>query len=105
MPTFETLPLQEARLSTATGRQGRIIKQYADYLGQLDEGQAGRLQVGEDEKISTVRRRLTTTAKLMEKDLVVKRMGAELYFWEAAPEDARPRRRRRSRNASESEGE
>ena len=104
MPTFETIPLQEARLSTATGRQGQIIKQYADYLQQLDQGRAGRLLVVEDEKISTIRRRLTTTAKVMDKDLVVKRMGAELYFWEAAPEDGRPRRRRKSRTASETEG-
>ena len=98
MPTFETLSLQEARLKTATGRQGQIVQQYADYVNKLEGNQAGRLRASSEEKITTLRRRLTTTAKLLGKTLVVKRMGDELYFWVEAPEDVKPKRRRRARS-------
>ena len=44
----------------------------------------------------TVRRRLTTAAKQMGKDLVTKRVGDEVYFW---PKPPARRRGRRPRNA------
>ena len=95
MPTFETLPLPEARLKTADGRTARHAQEYMDYIQQLGDGQAGKLQLTEGEKILTIRRRLTTTATLLGKELTIKRLGDELYFWVALPEEEKPRRRSR----------
>jgi hypothetical protein len=97
MPEFEVVPLDEARLKTASGRQGQIVKQYSVYIERLEGGGAGKLQARPDEKITTIRRRLVTTARLLGKELVIKRTGDELYFWIKSPEEERPRRRRRSR--------
>ncbi len=95
MPTFEVVPLQEARLKTATGRAARNAREYTDYIQQLEEGQAGKLQVAEDEKIMTIRRRLTIAANLLGKELTVKRTGDELYFWVEPAQEDKPRQRRR----------
>ena len=47
----------------------------------LEPGQAGRLVPGEGERVTTVRRRLGAAAKLSGKELVIKRVGEEVYFW------------------------
>ena len=93
MPTFDQVPLQEAMLKTATGRTAQITKEYLGYIEQLTEGQAGRLQPGEDESMATVRRRLGIAAKLSGKDITIKRKGNEVYFW--VQQESRPRRQRR----------
>ncbi len=95
MPTFEVISLQEARVKTATGRRGQSLQQYADYIQQLPEGQAGKLEATGDEKVSAVRRRLTIAANLLGKELTIKRMGDELYFWVEPDQEERPRQRRR----------
>ena len=97
MPEFEVVPLGEARLKTVNGRQGQIVKQYSHYIDQLEDGQAGHLNTGEDEKVTTIRRRLITTARLMGKELVIKRSGGDLYFWVKASEEGKKRRRRRTK--------
>jgi hypothetical protein len=102
MPEFEVVPLDEARLKTASGRQGQIVKQYSIYIERLEGGGAGRLQASPDEKITTIRRRLVTTARLLGKELIIKRTGDELYFWIKSPEEERPRRRRRARRNTDS---
>ena len=95
MPAFETIPLQEAILKTSTGK-------YLQYIQQLAEGQAGKLQASEGEKISTVRRRLGDAARLAGKNLVIKRTGEDLYFWVEPSEEQRPRQRgRRPRQVQE----
>ena len=94
MPTFDQVPLQEAMLKTSTSKTAQITQEYLGYIEQLPEGQAGRLQPGEGESVSTVRRRLGVAAKLSAKDITIKRQGNEVYFW--VQEEPRPRRQRRS---------
>jgi len=101
MPDFEVVSLDQARLKTANGRQGKIVKQYSGYIERLVEGQAGRLKVAEDEIVTTIRRRLVTTARLMGKELVIKRSGDELYFWSKVAEEEKPRRRQRAKRDPE----
>ncbi len=101
MPEFDVVPLDEARLKTANGRQGQIVKQYSAYIEQLEEGQAGRLHTAGDEKVTTLRRRLATTARLMGKDLVIKRSGDEIFFWNKPAEEAKPRRRRKTKQVQD----
>ena len=82
MPTFDQVPLQEALLKTATGRTAQITQEYLGYIEQLPEDLAGRLQPDEGESVATVRRRLGVAAKLSGKDIIIKRQGNEVYFWE-----------------------
>ncbi len=103
MPTFEVISLQEAQLKTATGRRARFLQQYADYIQQLPEGQAGKLEATGDEKVSAVRRRLTIAANLLGKELTIKRMGDELYFWVESSQEEKPRQRRRRSTPMEEE--
>ncbi len=98
MPQFEVLSLEQAMIKSATGRQAVIAREYLGYIQQLSEGEAGKLQASEGETLASVRRRLGAAAKLGGKDLVMKRVGDELYFW-IREEGASPRRRRTRRES------
>jgi len=92
MPKFDLIPVEEARMKSATGKRARMAQQYLGYVEQLKEGQAGRLQAAEGETDGAVRRRLGAAAKLAGKNLTIKRGGGEGYFWVA--QEAVPGRRR-----------
>ena len=95
MPEFTTVSVQEAQIRTIPGRQGRFINEYADYIQQLPHGQAGKLSIGEGEKHTAIRRRLATTAKAMNINLIIKRSGNDLYFWREDGAGQQPRTKRR----------
>jgi hypothetical protein len=95
MPELTTVPVQEAKLRTMPGRQGKFMKEFIDYIQQLPSGQAGKLHVLEQENPLTIRRRLVTAAKAMNIPLIVKRSGNDLYFWREDEGAEQPRRRRR----------
>ena len=92
MPKFDLISVEEAMMKSATGKRAQMAREYLGYVEQLKEGQAGRLQAAEGETVGAVRRRLGTAAKLAGKNLTIKRVGDEVYFWTA--EEAAPRRRR-----------
>lgn len=97
MPRFNLIPLEEAKTKAAsTGKRGEILKEYISYIQQLKEGQAGKLQVSPGERVGSVRRRLGSAAKLLEKGLAIKRVGDELYFWVQTPTKRRRGRPRKS---------
>jgi hypothetical protein len=98
MPEFTTVSVQEAQLRTVSGRQAKFINEYADYIQQLPQGQAGKLSIGEGEKHTAIRRRLATTAKAMNINLIIKRSGNDLYFWREDGGAVRSGRGRRPRN-------
>jgi hypothetical protein len=104
MPEFTTVSVQEAQLRTIPGRQGKFINEYADYIQQLSQGQAGKLSIGEGEKHTAIRRRLATTAKAMHINLIIKRSGNDLYFWREVGEAEQPRQSRGRRPRSGSPG-
>jgi hypothetical protein len=81
------------------------MNEYVDYIQQLPQGQAGRLRIGEDEKHTTIRRRLTVAAKAMHIPLIIKRSGTDLYFWqeEGTAEQQRNKRRYTRRTRSQDE--
>src|SRR5918992_5581642 len=94
MPEFTTVSVTEAQLRTTPGRQGKFINEYADYIQQVPQGQAGKLRIGEDEKHTAVRRRLASAAQAMNIPLIIKRSGNDLYFWRENGEEAQPRTKR-----------
>src|SRR5918999_3890837 len=94
MPEFTTISVQEAQMRTIPGRQGTFINEYADYIQQVPQGQAGKLRIGEDEKHTTVRRHLVTAAQAMNSTLIIKRSGNDIYFWSEGNDVIQPRRGR-----------
>ncbi len=82
MPIFDRVPLEEARMKTASGKRAQIIAEYLRYIEQLGDGEAGRLRAAEGEPITTVRRRLGAAARQLEKTLTIRRTGDEVYFWQ-----------------------
>jgi hypothetical protein len=105
MPEFTTVSVTEAQFRTIPGRQGRFMHEYADYIQQVPQGQAGKLRIGEQEKHTTVRRRLLVTAKALGIPLMIKRSGDDLYFWREGrvEEQAKSKRRYTRRERSQDE--
>jgi hypothetical protein len=103
MPEFTTLSVQEARMRTIPGRQGKFINEYAAYIQQLPPGQAVKLRSVENENPTTIRRRLTQAAHALGTKLIIKRSGSDIYFWseDMGAEEPRPRNGRRRRNQAE----
>ena len=75
------------------------MRQYMDYIGQLETGQAGKLIPDEGETTAAIRRRLGAAAQLLGKSLVVNRLGEVVFFWEEGSGPG-PRRRGRRRKTS-----
>jgi hypothetical protein len=94
MPPFAIVSVKEAQLRTIPGRQGKFMNEYAEYIKQLPQGQAGKLRVGAHEKHATVRRRLVAAAKALGIPLTIKRSGENLYFWKEGRGDEQPRSKR-----------
>jgi hypothetical protein len=108
MPEFTTVSVQEAQLQTLSGRQRQYLNEYAGYIQQLSQGQAGKLHVEEDEKPTTIRRRLVVAAQMLGIPLTIKRSGNDIYFWSEGEAAAQPRprngrRRRRQEETTEPE--
>ena len=98
MPKFKTLPLSEAMVKSATGKRAQMTKEYMEYIEQLPSGQAGQLEASDGESIAAVRRRLGAASRVAGKDLVIKRVGEELFFW-VRPGGKGATKRRRGRPA------
>jgi hypothetical protein len=95
MPEFTTVSMKEATLQTSSGRQKRYLHEYIDYITNLPKGQAGKLRIGEEEKHTTIRRRLGVAAKTLGIPLIIKRSGENIYFWREDGAEEQPRRKRR----------
>ena len=100
MPNFELLPVEEAKMKSATGQRAQITREYLSYIDRLTRGQAGRLQVTEGERVGAIRRRLGAAATLANKELVIKRTGDEVFFWLREDGTGGARRRGRPRKSA-----
>ena len=68
------------------------MRQYMDYIGQLETGHAGKLTPEAGETTAAIRRRLGAAAEVLGKNLVVNTQGNVVFFWEESGASA-PRRR------------
>ena len=101
MPTLELVSLQDAQLELSlSGKSGATMHQYVDYISQLEPGRAGKLTPDAGETTASVRRRLGAAAQLLGKNLIVKRQGDVIFFWEG--DGGPPLRRRRAKSGPES---
>jgi hypothetical protein len=103
MPDFAVVSVQEAQLQTLSGRQRQYLNEYAGYIQQLSQGKAGKLHVEEDEKPTTIRRRLVVAAQMLGIPLTIKRSGEDIYFWSGGGEEAQPRPRNGRRRRRQEE--
>ena len=93
MPQFESVSLQEAiAKTTRPSKRTEIIQGYVGYISQLRPRKAGRLQAGDGETIGAIRRRLSEAARLSGAELVIRRVGEEIYFWKRPRRPGRPRK-------------
>ena len=100
MPKLDIVPIEEARVKSASGgKRARILQEYLGYIDELKSGQAGRLVAGAGETTATVRRRLGDAARAGGKNLAIRRAGDHVYFWTEGRR-AENGRRRRGRGAS-----
>lgn len=98
MPKLDIVPIEEARGQSASeGKRAQVLREYIGYIDQLTKGQAGRLVPGDGETVSTVRRRVGAAARAAGKNLSIKRVGDEVYFWAEEPENGRRQRGRRKK--------
>jgi hypothetical protein len=79
------------------------MNEYAGYIQQLSPGMAGKLHPKEDEKLTTIRRRLVVTAQTLDAKLMIRRSGDDLYFWSEPSGEEQPRRRTTRRRRSQEE--
>ena len=102
MPTLEVVSIQDAQLELSlTGKRGALMRQYMDYIGQLEPGRAGKLIPDEGETTAALRRRLGAAAQLLGKNLVVNRQGDVVFFWEEGSGITRRRRGRPRKTVAE----
>ena len=95
MPKLDIVPIEEARVKTASGgKRAQILQEYQGYIDQLKSGQAGRLVAGAGETTATVRRRLGAAARAAGKNLTIRRASDEVYFWVERRTSGNGRRRR-----------
>ena len=92
MPRFDTVSMDEARATTASPEQTKLVAEYLAYIEQLTPGKAGKLQPDGGENTRALRRRLGAAAKASGKALVIKTVGGEVYFWLKARRPGRPRK-------------
>ncbi|MCH8868382.1 MAG: hypothetical protein IIC85_01600 [Chloroflexi bacterium] len=103
MPKFELITREEARSkSRFGGKSGQVVAMYMFFIEQLKEGKAGRLKPSEGETIQAVRRRLGKAAKLAGKELTIRRVRDEIYFWEGSDEGAKQTKRKPRRSVAKS---
>ena len=80
-PSSTLVPIEEARVKTASGgKRAQIQQEYIGYIDRLKSGQAGRLVASAVEATATVRRRLGDAARAAGHKLTIRRGGDEVYF-------------------------
>ena len=82
MPEFELVPRQQAIVSSSPRDRSDVIREYSQFINQLGRDEAGKLTPSDGETVATARRRLGSAVKASGKNMQIKRLGAEIYFWE-----------------------
>lgn len=79
MATFQRISREEAqRLVTAPRRLAQT--EYREYIRQLDDQVAGRLELGENERPITIRARLRAAAKAEGREVTIQRRANTIVF-------------------------
>lgn len=90
MPKFEVIAKSEAKLKTASAKTTARVKEYIEHISRVGKEDAGKVQATAGESLRAVRRRLGTAAKLAGKELHIKRVGDEIFFWHKTRRGRKP---------------
>ena len=60
----------------------QVIREYVEHVQRLGPDQAGRVTLSPGDTMATVRRRLGAAIKATGKNVQIKRVGTDIYFWE-----------------------
>ncbi len=93
MPTFETLPVKQAKANSISGKRAKLLREYMDFIEQVPHGHAGKLEPAEGETTNAVRRRIGAAAAALGKSLTIRRVENAVYFWIATGNGRRRGRR------------
>lgn len=77
MPTFTVIAVKDAERSAMSD----VLAEYAEYLNNLDVGEAGRLSPSADESVKMVRMRLSAAARYLNKKVIIRYAGDDVLFW------------------------
>jgi hypothetical protein len=83
LATVEYVPVEEMLPKRALRRESprrQVRAEYEDYISRLGSDQAGKITIGEGERVSTIRDRLRRAAKRLDRDVQIRRKGSVLYF-------------------------
>jgi hypothetical protein len=79
MATFQRISLDEARQLVMAPR--RLAQaEYREYIRQLDENTAGRMELADGDRPITIRARLKAAAKAEGKEVDIQRRGSAMIF-------------------------
>lgn len=93
MPLLEIVSQSEAEVKTTGKARAEALREYIEFINQLQGDEAGKLQPAPGETARAVRRRLSDAARLAGKQLIIKRDGDATYFWlKPAARRGRPRK-------------
>ena len=93
MPPLDIMSRKYARRELSLiGQRGALMREYMGYINQLE---AGKLTPSEGEATTALRRRLGAAAQLLRKSLVVNRQGDAIFSWVEGDGSA-PRQRGRT---------
>ncbi len=82
MATFTMVPRNEAQRSVMPPRRA-TLEQYSEYVRAVTPEEAGRLELGPDDKPTTERARLKAAARAEGINLMIRRTGNAIVFWES----------------------
>jgi hypothetical protein len=93
MPKLDVVPISEAKIRTPGRSRAEALREYIEFIEQLGDDQACRIQPSPGETQRTTMRRLGDAGRLSDKNLVIKKDGEAIYFWvKPPPKRGRPRK-------------
>ena len=81
MPRFSVIPVGEAVEKAERSAMPDALAEYAEYLGSLRTGEAGRLTPSTNESVKTVKMRLSAAARRLNKKGIIRRDSDDVLFW------------------------
>lgn len=81
MDKLEYVPVAEAKSAKRAIKKSKVVEEVETMLKKLPLGQAGKI-VAKTEKPQTIKNRVLRVGKSLQmKNLIVKRTGETIYFW------------------------
>lgn len=82
MAKVDFVPVDQAKLLTRRlSPRELVLEEYKGYVEKLTSETAGRLSMEENDRPATIRNRLLRAAKALGKEIEIRRVKNEIFFW------------------------